>query len=377
MARPLDVALVVVLAVGAIPNALPGLTTHDVRRLDIGGALLLAIAFVALVWRRAQPLPTLIAVTLVTIAYGVRNYPDSIALGAALVVALYASGRYGEGSRRNVVIALTIAAAGVASFAGGRQSAGGAAIGAALDVVVALVGDRQRLQAVRVQLVEERATQREQRARDEARRAAALERHRIARELHDVIAHSLSVIVVQASASAHVLVGSEAEGALRKIEDAARDTIGEMRTLLDVLRSDDDADEDFTTATRLEQLPALLDNARDAGLTIDYRAEGDVRELPPIVDLSAYRIIQEALTNVVRHAPGAQTDVRLTFGQRDIAIAVCNRGGRAPSSNGAPGYGLTGMAERAAILNGEFAAGPSRDGFEVTATLPIADSTEP
>ncbi|MFJ9942680.1 sensor histidine kinase [Streptomyces erythrochromogenes] len=219
---------------------------------------------------------------------------------------------------------------------------------------------------------------REQWARERSERAAAAkrrvdeERLRIARELHDVLAHSISVINVQAGVGLALLDSDpeQARSALSTIKAASKEALGEVRQVLDTLRSPGEAPR--TPAPGLDRLPELVEQAAAAGLRVEVTAEGEAPALPPGVDLAAFRILQEALTNVVRHS-GART-ARILLGWRPhlLELRVDDDG---PASGGASeggGSGLVGMRERAAALGGAVEAGPREDGgFRVTATLPL------
>lgn len=204
-------------------------------------------------------------------------------------------------------------------------------------------------------------------SRDEAaRRHAVEERLRIARELHDSLTHSISVIKVQAGVAAHLARknGDEPSDALLAIQEASSDAARELRSTLDVLRRDDDLN-----GSGLDLLPALVERARSSGLPTNFTVGGDPRPLPPEVDQAAYRVVQEALNNVARHAGKATASVEITYGARTLVIRVDDDGtGSRPPM---PGYGLVGMRERVTALGGHLRAepGPSR-GFTVLAELP-------
>ena len=209
--------------------------------------------------------------------------------------------------------------------------------------------------------------------RQAARRAVSEEQARIARELHDVIAHSVSVIVVQAGAADHVFDErpDEARAALRSIELAGRDAQRELNRLLAAVRPDVTGDPTHPQPglDRLDELAAPL---RAAGLRVDVRREGQVRPLPAGVDLSAYRIVQEALTNTLRHARGTRAEVTLCYSGDVLELDVLDngRGGTVAHRDGA--FGIVGMRERAAILGGTLEAGPvAGGGFRVHASLPL------
>jgi len=217
----------------------------------------------------------------------------------------------------------------------------------------------------RLREVEKRAEEAE-RTRDEtARRRAVEERLRIARELHDSLTHSISVIKVQAGVAAHLARknGDEPSAALLAIQEASSDAVRELRSTLDVLRRDDDGG----STSGLDRLPALLERA---GVPTNYTVDGDRRPLPADVDQTAYRVVQEALTNVTRHAGEATASVRITYGPRRLTVRVSDdgTGSRQPP---VPGYGLIGMRERVEALGGHLDAGPAQPrGWTVRARLP-------
>jgi len=219
-----------------------------------------------------------------------------------------------------------------------------------------------------VREVERRAEEAE-RTRDEvARRRAVEERLRIARELHDSLTHSISVIKVQAGVAAHLARknGEEPSPALLAIEEASSDAVRELRSTLDVLRRDEDVN-----GNGLDRLPALVERARSSGLPTTYIVRGDERPLPAEVDRAAYRVIQEALTNVTRHAGTATASVQITYAAENLIVRVADdgAGSRRPP---VPGYGLVGMRERVTALGGQLRAEPgAAGGFTVLAELPL------
>jgi signal transduction histidine kinase len=218
----------------------------------------------------------------------------------------------------------------------------------------------------------EAARNRRKAIREGARRAIGDEQARIARELHDVIAHSVSVIVVQAGAADDVFDTrpDQARAALRSIEQAGRDALRELRTLLGGASGAPDPTHPQPGLARLDELAEPL---RLGGLDVVVRREGEGPELPAGVDLSAYRIVQEALTNTLRHARATRAEVTVRFGDRTVELEIRDDGRGSPAAvvNGA-GQGLVGMRERAALLGGTLEAGPLPDGgFRVHARLPL------
>lgn len=210
---------------------------------------------------------------------------------------------------------------------------------------------------------------------EEARRAAGEEKAHIARELHDVIAHSVSVIVVQAAAADDVFDErpDQARQALRSIERSGREAMTELRRLLSAVRPDGDARLEAGPQPGLDRVEELAEPLRAAGLGVDVRREGEPAPLPAGVDLSAYRIVQEALTNTLRHAGARRAEVTVRYRADEVELEVCDDGnGVAAGGAGTSGQGLTGMRERALLLGGTLEAGPlPRRGYRVRARLPL------
>jgi signal transduction histidine kinase len=235
-----------------------------------------------------------------------------------------------------------------------------------------VMGVTLRMWQLHVREVEQRAEEAE-RTRDEAaQRRAMEERLRIARELHDSLTHSISVIQVQAGVAVHLARkrGEDVPPALLAIQEAGADAVRELRATLGVLRSEDDGD-----GSGLGQLDGLVARARAAGLPVTLTVTGPQRPLPPGVDQAAYRIVQEALTNVSRHAGHASASVRLHYTPEALSIQVDDDGRGVATQAGTgppgPGLGLVGMRERVSALGGRLRAGPQGDGgFQVRAELP-------
>jgi signal transduction histidine kinase len=213
-------------------------------------------------------------------------------------------------------------------------------------------------------------------AEERARRTLLEERNRIARELHDVVAHHMSVISIQAQVAPHLVENPPEELVenLAGIRANAVEALTELRRVLGVLRSEEpvaDGTEDAPQPT-LDRLDELLENVRAAGLTVELAKVGEPRTLPPGVELSGYRVVQEALSNAMRHAPGAAVQVRLDYRPTGLGVRVTNSApARTPAPSPGAGHGLLGMRERTAMLGGEVATGPTPDGgFEVLAFLP-------
>ncbi|MFI6921833.1 sensor histidine kinase [Nonomuraea spiralis] len=248
---------------------------------------------------------------------------------------------------------------------------------AAVVPVPLIVGDNLRWR----RLAQARVAEQEQiSAAERARRELLEERTRIAREMHDVVAHHMSVIAVQASSAARRLGGvpAEAEREFDSIGTAARQSLAEMRRLLGVLRSDD-ATPRRTPLPGLDQLDVLMESARQAGTPVELTVSGLPAYLPPGTELPVYRIVQEALSNVIRHAPGAATAVAVTGNGTGLRVVVENAppadAGRALAEPAGTGHGLAGMRDRAALVGGVLLTLPTpRGGFRVELTLPLAQA---
>ncbi|HEV8374225.1 MAG TPA: sensor histidine kinase, partial [Actinomycetota bacterium] len=208
---------------------------------------------------------------------------------------------------------------------------------------------------------------------EEARRRVDAERLRIAREVHDTVAHAIAVINVQAGVTAHVLDKrpEQARETLVTIEQTSARALGELRTTLGMLR---DADDRRAPTPGLGQVEELVGMAREAGLDVKLEVASPARELPSATDQAAYRILQESITNAIRHAGPARVTVSLTYGPDDLELRVADdgRGPRDAGDRAARGQGIVGMRERAALLGGELTAGPRPGGgFQVRASLPL------
>jgi signal transduction histidine kinase len=212
----------------------------------------------------------------------------------------------------------------------------------------------------------------------EAVRAVADERRRIARELHDVVAHSVSMMVVQAGGARRILERDPARAiaAAELIERTGREALSEMRRLLGVLHPDEHAD--YAPQPTLLELDTLVERARGAGVPVELRVDGERRALPPGLDLAAYRVVQEALTNVLKHGGGAPTEVRVLYRADAVEVHISDRGDGALNTRlGGSGHGLVGMRERVRMYGGELQAGRRRGGgFEVRVRLPLEAEDE-
>jgi signal transduction histidine kinase len=243
----------------------------------------------------------------------------------------------------------------------------------ALFAMLWVAGYALRERAARAEAAEQRALFAEREREAAARVAVAEERARIARELHDVVAHAVSVMVLQVGAVRHKLPAGldEDRDALQAVEGAGRAALTEMRRLLDAMRGDG---EDVALAPQpgLDRLDDLVAEVGRAGLPVQLHVDGDPAPLPPGIDISAYRIIQEGLTNALKHAHASQAEVAIHYAPGELRIEVCDDGVGAAASDG-QGYGLVGIRERVKLYGGEMTTGTSGDrGFGLRTRLPFA-----
>jgi signal transduction histidine kinase len=325
-------------------------------------------------WRRTQPVLAALAGSAVWLI----PTDGFLIVGYVAVFFLYYSVGAYVGDRRVVA---AVAAAGIALTAAANldRSLGiGEYLSGVLAVVApVLVGVFVRRQRAQARRLEELTWHLERERERGARAAVAEERARIARELHDVVSHGVSLIAIQSDAAEAALERdpSLARQPLQTIRGSAKEALGEMRRLLGVLREDDEGVERAPLPT-LAELPALIERARASGMDVSCELMGEQRPLHASVDLSAYRIVQEALTNARKHAPGAPAAVRLSWGDDALEVRVRDTG-PGPSANGAGGHGLVGMRERVRLHGGTLHAGSPADGpgFEVVALLPYEERT--
>lgn len=367
---PVDIGLAVaigVLQVGVTFMAAHHQTAHHAW--DAGAVVLLAAGPAALVVRRRYPVAVLVVTFSTALAYSVVGFGRGPGF-LALIVAFFTAAAMGH--RRAAITSLV---AGYAAFSvlapllgnGNWPTLGGAVGLAAWLLVLFAAGEAIRIRRVRNY---ERAQVREA----QARRQVSEERLRIARELHDVLAHNISLINVQAATALHRAKRSEQQAydALAVIKKVSQDTLTELRSLLGALREVDEA-APRSPAPSLDRIDDLLASAAAAGVAAQVEVRGVAGPLPVGVDLAAYRIMQEALTNVVRHAGTGQADVLVVYGPDEVVVQIDDNGGS--SSPAHAGTGITGMTERAAALGGQLEAGPRPGGgFRVRARLPLGSA---
>jgi signal transduction histidine kinase len=340
---------------------------------------LVALCILPLAVRRRYPLAVLAVVAGATTLYQLLGFPPSMAL-IGMLVALYTVGTLVD--RRRLMVWAVVCGGLVVVTAvppwGSTMFWADLARNFSTLAVAAAIGDATRNRRAYIAEVEQRALEAERTREEEALRRVDEERLRIARELHDITAHSLSIVAVQSGAALHVLDSDPgaARGALVAIRDTSRDALNELRAILGVLRGSGEAPEGapLTPTPGLSRIADLVAPLRDAGLSVDLAAPETDDPLPTFVDASAYRIVQEALTNVLRHGGTASVQVKLHRDDDTLFLEVLDDGsGTAAPEPTVEGHGIAGRRERALALGGTFEAGPAQGGgWRVAATLPLS-----
>ena len=329
-------------------------------------ALIAAMVTVPLALRDRHPLAAWRVTFAAMAVVGTAPWPEMEYIGTGAFVALMCVYTVTVRCSRDITLGVAIL-----SFAGVWINDPDTAPGASVLLLLPLaVG-----YAVRIRRTSQRQLAEQERRHQDAE-AVLTERQRIARELHDVVAHHMSMIAIQAEAAPYKVeaVPDETRQDLAEIRATALDALTELRRVLGVLRSEDGAE--TAPQPSLDRLDELIGNARGAGLRVETFLEGDIAALPPGVGLTAFRILQEALSNAMRHAPGSRVHVEVSSDEAIVWLGVVNGppGGGKPSGPPLPGggHGLVGMRERAAALGGGLTAGPTQEGgFAVTANLPV------
>jgi signal transduction histidine kinase len=360
-----------------------GAGMREIRANSPLGVLVYIGMVVPLVFRRKHPVGMFVAV-IAAGALEVVLFTHPIDSDVSVLVALYTLAAYRPRriSVPGLLVCLVGSAIAIATWQSGRhvrfswfEFGAVTALFCGPALLAWLLGDSMRWRRGFYQALEERADRLEAERDAQAQVAVATERARIARELHDVVAHNVSVMVVQADGAAYALDSSpeRTREALAAISLTGRQALAEMRHLLGVLRTASEEQAEFAPQPGLEQIADLLAHSRAAGLPVSFTVEGVARELPPGVALAAYRVVQESLTNTRKHAgPDATASVALRFCEDGMRIVVTDNGnGGAASSDGA-GHGLVGMRERVEMYGGKVTTGPHRSGgYQVTATIPF------
>ena len=345
---------------------------EDARSLDFLGVFLAALTSLPLLLRRRYPLAAFAAVAIPSAVIAALDYPPGPPIGP--VVALFFVGFSGNGGRASgrltatVIVALFVLHISSAAYGRGEWPVVPILFGALTWGGAWVLGDRVRLRRERIEELEERTRRAERETERERQLAAAEERTRIARDLHDSAGHAINVILVHAGA-ARLLAAKDparSQDALATIETVARETLDEIDQLVRALR---EGDEDAVEPPGLAALDTLVKRHRDAGLDVDVIVNGSRRSLGPAVDQAAYRILQESLTNALRHGDGG-AKIALTYAHDELEIGVTNAWqGNGPATTG---HGLVGMRERASLVGGEVDFRSVNGFFRVRARLPYS-----
>ncbi|MGV3758914.1 MAG: sensor histidine kinase [Actinomycetota bacterium] len=341
------------------------------RPFDVLAAGLVLIAAGVLALHRRAPVAALLASTAAVVLYGVRDYPGGAVYLTVIGTYFALSVRRGP-VRASPPVAASAAVLVPLAFRGSAQVE--IALWLSWVVGALLLGGSVRARRAERAAMLERERRLVEGREEEARRRVAEERVRIARDLHDSVAHSMASISVQAGVGAHLIDErpEDARAALVAIKQASGEALAELRAALGMLRSSDDCPRE--PATSLDQLPSLVETSRAAGLPVDLLIEGELRPVPSAVGATAFRIVQESLTNVLRHAGPARASVVLRLGEGALDLEVTDDGTGEPGSTpgGGGGHGLAGMRERVALVGGSLQAGPQPvGGFAVRARLPL------
>jgi signal transduction histidine kinase len=338
-----------------------------------------ATACVALLWHRSRPRTAVAVATASAMTVTALGYPPTVLILAPLMTALYALAvRADRATTRAYALVTVVLLVGTALIAGpDGQPLGLDTIGpAAWLLLAAAFGTSVQLRRAYLAAVQARAEHAERTREEEARHRVAEERMRIARELHDVVAHHLALANAQAGTAAHLVRNrpDQAQQILTDLIGTTSSALRELKGTVGLLRQAGDPDAPLEPTPGLARLPELTDALATAGLKVTVTTEGEPRPLSPGVDLTAYRIVQEALTNVTKHTATRAAEVRLSYSYDLLTIAVTDDGGAGTPATAAPGsgYGLIGMRERALSVGGHMSAGRRPDGgFEVTTELPL------
>ena len=344
--------------------------------------VLLLMESLPLVFRRRWPIPVLFVTFGATLLHASLATGQPVNEGLGSLVALFTVAETYD-RRVSAPLAFGVAAGYilVTLSKADLQTALSGLISTSVGIgVVWALGDWVKTRRRYNALIEQSARLLEADREAQARRAVQTERERIARELHDIVTHHVSVIVIQAGAGLTALGDrpDPARSALEAIDRTSRQALTDMRLMLGMLGDPAAADPSREPVPGLQRLGELIEEVRSAGLPVELSVEGERRPLDDGIELSAYRIVQEALTNTLKHARGARAQVHLGFEPRALDIEVTDRGGAGPQDLGdgaTGGRGLIGMRERVALFGGEFEAAPFADGFRVHARLPVEPRT--
>lgn len=346
---------------------------EDERVLDAAAYACLVVAGSAIAVRRRLPGAALLLASAAVGVYAARSYPGGPIFLMPLV-GVYSVAELHPRRRSLPLVAAAVVTVLLPALAFERSTEEPGLIALVYlgwVAVALLLGEASRGRREHLVRLEERARYLEQSREQEARRRVVEERLRIAREVHDVAAHALASIALQAGVGTRLGAREpqEARDALARIRRASTDALGELRQVLDLTRAEDDPREPPPT---LADLDGLLSGASGDGTDVRLEVRGERHPLPAVLELAAYRIVQESLTNVVRHAESPTATVTLTYGRTELEVEVVDRGRGVHVSGGPAGHGITGMKERAAAVGGRLEAGPGpQGGFRVRARLPV------
>ena len=357
---------------------------------SITAIVLTLLVVMPLIFRRRYPLGVLIFMTLAVITFRAFSIPESSFISYALLLAFFSAGAYGQQRFRNWVRGASfLLVIGWLTYSIFFQQRGSDVptqtilyqlsvllLNVFLFAAAWWIGEVFRTRDQRELELQERTKQLEKERDENARRAVMDERVRIARELHDVVAHHVSVMGIQAGAARRILKQQpeKANDVLSQIEASSRQAVAELQRLLGFLREQNQVD-DISPQPSLKQLDILFNQMRLTGLSISFKIEGEERPLPPGVDLSAYRIVQEALTNTLKHAGPVSADVTIRYMSDAVDLEIKDNGNTplSESNQENKGRGLIGMRERVSLHGGEFQAGRLPEGgFIIKAKLPLS-----
>lgn len=349
------------------------------REVGLAPYLIVMVAFLPLTLRRVLPWAALALSAMGAGIYSLGHFPPAFTVLAPLI-AVYSVAAYARRRHTGVISLLVVGMAfGVVAlaFSSSVRLVMAATGTFALFAAVALLGDSARNRREYVEQVEMRAFEAERTREEEALRRVEEERLRIAREVHDIVAHSLSIVAVQASAAETVLDKDPAQAreAIKNIRATSKEALGDLRSMLDVLRTGE-GDLPLAPAADLSHLEQLAAPVREAGIDVALRLEGDLESVPAHASVSAYRIVQESLTNAVRHSGASNVVVAVRHSDASLSIDVFDDG-RGSTGASSPGHGIEGMRERVEALGGTFSAGQREEGtgFAVHATIPLTRSS--
>jgi signal transduction histidine kinase len=375
--RIADVVAVIVLAGISLPGTLLSVKGATVPP-RLPGALLTGVACAALLGYRAWPRVTAVAAVGCVVAVTALGYTETPLLLAPAIVALFLLATRDSRTTAYVLTVIAVIAVVSAALAAGppSESLTLKVFGPAAWLLLGTaLGAAAWLRRTAAEAAHARAEYAERTREEEARHRVAEERIRIARELHDVVAHHLALANAQAGAVAHLIRSDPGQAGklAAELSGTTSSALRELKAAVGLLRQDGDPEVSLEPPPGLARLPDLIASFRSAGLTVTVTTDREQRPLSPGVDLTAFRIISEALTNVVKHAPGSEARVRLGYGSDLLRIAVANdTGADPPLPGGASGFGLIGMRERAQSVGGRISSGPCPGGgFEVTVELPL------